>query len=64
MSSYGIGFTIGLGAIIGLAIVGTTASMLEYVMTFLVYGLMSGFVIEMYFVALRGLKPPFGSKRP
>ena len=59
VNGIGIGTTVGLGTLIGLGIVAPGTEVIEYVATFLFYGLMSGFIFEAYRFALRGWKPPF-----
>jgi hypothetical protein len=53
MNSVGIGSTVGLGTIIGLGIVAPNASITEYAMTFIFYGGLTAFLIELYRFAFR-----------
>lgn len=59
MNGIGVGTSVGLGVIIGLGIVSPGAEVIEYVTTFLVYGVITGFVFHAWQWALQGWKPPF-----
>lgn len=48
MNGVGIGTSVGLGTMIGLGIVAPSAEVIEYVTTFAFYGLMTGFLFELY----------------
>jgi hypothetical protein len=48
MNGFGIGTTVGLGTIIGLGIVNPGAQTIEYVATFMFYGLLTGGLFELY----------------
>ena len=48
MNGIGIGTSVGLGALIGLGIVNPGVQVIEYVATFGFYGLVSGFLFELY----------------
>lgn len=62
MNGIGIGTTVGLGTIIGLGIVNPGAEVIEYVATFSFYGLLTGFLFEIYRFAFT-YKAPFGPRR-
>jgi hypothetical protein len=63
MNGIGIGTSVGLGTLIGLYIVAPGIEITEVFATLFFYGLMSGFLFEIYRFALRGWKPPFFGKR-
>ena len=63
MNGLGIGTTVGLGTLIGLGIVSPDARTIEYVATFLAYGIIAGVVFHMWQWALQGWSPPFIGKR-
>jgi hypothetical protein len=58
MNGIGVGTAVGLGAIIGLGLVAGEVSLLEYVTTLAFYGLLSGFIFQLYKIALADWKPP------
>jgi hypothetical protein len=57
MNGLGIGTTVGLGTLIGLGIVAPNVPPVEYVATFLFYGLMSGLLFEIYRFAFSYRRP-------
>ena len=63
MNGIGVGTAVGLGCIVALGIVGGSASVIEYVATFSFYGVVTGFIVEMWRMALKDWKPPFRSGR-
>jgi hypothetical protein len=63
MNGVGIGFTIGLGATIALAILSPGAAIIEYVAAFSIYGSISRFTFRIWQMALRGWEPPFIGRR-
>jgi len=64
MNGFGVGTSVGLGALIGLGIVQPGVQIIEYVSTFAFYGLLSGFVFHFWQIALKDWKPPFFRGRP
>ena len=57
MNGLGIGVTVGLGALIGSGIVAPGAQVVEYLATFVFYGLMSGLIFELYRFAITYKRP-------
>lgn len=48
MNGIGVGTSVGLGCIIGLGLVAPSAPLMEYVATFVVYGILSGLTFETF----------------
>jgi len=57
VNGIGVGTAVGLGAIIGLGIVAPRVEVAEYVLTFLVYGMLAGFFFELYHFAVTWKHP-------
>ena len=60
MNGVGIGSSVGLGALIGLGIVAPDVALTEYVATVAFYGLLSGFLFELYRFAFSYKRPSRG----
>jgi hypothetical protein len=60
MNGIGIGLAVGLGALASALLLAPGAEPVEYVGTFVFYAWWSGFLFELYRLALSTQRPPFG----